>query len=256
MGVVAPAMSSIYCIQQTTKFPTKLNHNVIKLITPGNLHILTLTRLLTKCGGIMKTDKQLLERFCCEQDPELFREFYYRYEALLRERAFRFLKNREDTEDFLQEFWLRLLTQTKQIRTNEKEAATGYLIVMVNHDLYDYLRIKELNTENLDDYLLNKLDKIDGFAYDLVEDEVYRNEIIANQEQIVNKLPKKDRLIYQLHTSNHLSVQEISRICSLSEKTVRNRLAAIKNNIKGQLQVIYAGSCVLPLFILAQSNLI
>jgi RNA polymerase sigma-70 factor (ECF subfamily) len=202
----------------------------------------------------MKTDKQLLNEFNCDHNHKTFKEFYDRHEAQLRERAFRFLKNREDTEDFLQEFWLRLLNETERIRTNEQEAALGYLIVMLTHDLYDFLRVKELNTEPLDDYLLDKLHQTRDFACNPVEDELYRNEIIANKDRIVADLSEKDQLIYNLYTTKHLTIKEISQLCSISEKTVRNRLAIIKNNIKGQLQVLYAGSYILPLISLIQSG--
>lgn len=202
----------------------------------------------------MKTDKQLLIDFNSDRDHKIFKEFYDRYEARLRERAFRFLKNREDTKDFLQEFWIRVFNGTGQIRANEKGNALGYLVVMLTHDLYDYFRVKELDTESLDDYLLDKLHKTDDLAHNAVEDELYRNEIIANKDRIVSELPEKDRLIYNLYTTHHLPVPEISRACSLSEKTVRNRLAVIKNNIQGKLQVLYAGSYMLPLYILLQSD--
>ena len=202
----------------------------------------------------MKTDKQLLIDFNSDHNHKIFKEFYDRYEARLRERAFRFLKNREDTEDFLQEFWIRVFNETDRIRTNKKEAAIGYLVVMLTHDLYDYVRVKELDTESLDGYLLDKIHQMDDFACNTVEDEVYQNEIIANKDRIVSELPEKDRMIYNLYTTDHLSVKEISGICSLSEKTVRNRLAIIKNNIQGELQVLYAGSYVLPLMLLTHSG--
>ena len=56
----------------------------------------------------MKTDRQLLIDFNGGRDHRVFKEFYDRHEARLRERAFRFLKNREDTKDFLQDFWREL----------------------------------------------------------------------------------------------------------------------------------------------------
>ena len=202
----------------------------------------------------MKTDKQLLIDFNSNRDHKIFKEFYDRYEARLRERAFRFLKNREGTEDFLQEFWIKVFNETDRIRTNKQRVALGYLVVMLTHDLYDYVRVKELDTESLDDYLLDKLHKTDDFACNTVEDELYRNKIIANKDRIVSELPEKDQLIYNLYTTHHLPVPEISRVCSLSEKTIRNRLAVIKNNIQGKLQVLYAGSYMLPLCILIQSN--
>lgn len=204
----------------------------------------------------MKTDKQLLDAFICSHDQTVFRDFYDRHEVLLRSKTFRFLKNREDTEDFLQEFWIRLLNETGKIKTNEDGSAAGFLIVMLTHDLYDYLRIKGLTTESLDDYLLDKLHQMENFAYNTVEDELYRNEIIANKEQIVNQLPEKDRLIFNLYTIHNKSIQEISEACSLNEKTIRNKLAMIKVNIKGQLQVLYSGSYVLPLYVLIQLNLL
>jgi len=202
----------------------------------------------------MKTDRQLLIDFNGGRDHKVFKEFYDRHEARLRERAFRFLKNREDTKDFLQDFWSRVFNEADQIRTNEKGAAAGFLVVMLTHDLYDYLRVKELNTEPLDDFLLDRLHQTNNLVHNAVEDELYRNEIIASKDLIVSELPEKDRLIYNLYTTHHLSVTEISRVCSLNEKTVRNRLAIIKNNIQGKLQVLYAGSYMLPLCILVHSD--
>jgi RNA polymerase sigma factor (sigma-70 family) len=203
----------------------------------------------------MKTDKQLLNDFSSSRDPAVFKAFYDRHEVLLRSKTFHLLKNREDTEDFLQEFWIRLLNTTEKIKTNEDDSAVGYLVVMLTHDLYDYLRIKGLTTERLDDYLLDKLHKMERFAYNTVEDELYRNEIIANKDQIVNQLPEKERLIFNLYTIHNLSIQEIAEACSLNEKTIRNKLALIKDAIKGQLQVLYSESYVLPLFVLIQLNL-
>jgi len=203
----------------------------------------------------MKTDKQLLDAFSSGRDPAVFRDFYDRHEVRLRSKTFRLLKNREDTEDFLQEFWIRLLNGTEKIKTNEHGSAVGYLVVMLTHDLYDYLRIKGLATESLDDYVLDKLHKIERFAYNTVEDELYRNEIIANKDQIVNRLPEKERLIFNLYTIHNLSIPEISEACFLNEKTIRNKLALIKDTIKGQLQVLYAESYVLPLYVLIQLNL-
>ncbi|MGV8094864.1 MAG: RNA polymerase sigma factor [Mangrovibacterium sp.] len=204
----------------------------------------------------MKTDKQLLDDFIGDRNSKIFKEFYERYDTLLRERAFRFLKNRENTEDFLQEFWIRLLKEIEQIRTNEQGTAVGYLIVVMTHDLYDYLRIRELDTTSLDDYILDKLHKTGEYTYNAVEDEFFRNEVIATKDMIVRTLTEKDQLIYTLYTSRHLTVREIARVCSLSEGTIRNRLTMIKNNIKEQLQVLYTGSYILPFYILIQSNLL
>lgn len=193
----------------------------------------------------MKTDKELLESFLLDQDKKAFEVFYGKYFSYFYKRTFPYIKNEEDRKDFLQDFWLHVLSHAAQLKTDEKGAAIAYLNVAYTHDIYDFFKRKSWSTVSLDDEILRNLQNSDSLTYNDVDDYIYSMEIQEEKSLILKSMPEINQRIYNLFEKHKLSIQEIAQYFSLSEGTVRNKISTTNNYINKHLRSTYLAISIL-----------
>jgi len=187
----------------------------------------------------MRTDNQLLTDFLHHSDEKAFEEFYNRHQKSMYRKALHFLKDKDEAQDFLQDFWFKIIAHPERINVVKEESVLGYLSAMLVHDLYDYFRKKKLDTVCLDDTLLNDLQQSGDYHVNSVENDVNMNEFREKRESIIRALPESDRQIYTLYDKHHLEIPEIAKQYSLNKNTTRNRIAGISRYIESKLKLLY-----------------
>lgn len=193
----------------------------------------------------MKTDQELLDDFVESAENRSFEEVFKRHHSALYRKSLRFFRNKEDAEDFLQDFWTYVFRNMTRIKTDEQGSAARFLHSVYLCDLYDYYKRKDWATVRLDDELLGKLHQCPEWSYNSVEDDVYCAEIQEKKVQIINSLPETDRKIYNLYEKHGFSIYDIARYSSLSEGTVRNKISTITALINNRLRPVYTAISLL-----------
>ncbi|MGX5687846.1 RNA polymerase sigma-70 factor [Arcticibacter tournemirensis] len=173
------------------------------------------------------TDEKLLE-LTREDNRAAFTELYERYWKKLFVIAANKLKDiavaEELTQDILADVWQR----RDSIRITTTFSA--YLAVSMKYKVIDYLA-RQSRRNRYEEYMLTNGTKYD----DSTENWLSFEELRGRLEKLVNALPEKCRLIYQLSREQGYSNKRIAAEQSISEKTVEAHLTRALKILRSKL---------------------
>lgn len=148
---------------------------------------------------------------------DAFRDIYIQYQPSLFAFIFRYLKNREETEEITQDIFLYLWEYKEKL--NENLSFKSYLFTIAKNKITDYFRKQKIvNLHHR--YIRNFISMADEPT---LKDLVYKD-IKTNIAEAVEKLPEKRKMVYIMSKKLELSRQEIARHLHISENTVKNQL--------------------------------
>lgn len=173
------------------------------------------------------TDEKLLE-LTREDNRAAFTELYERYWKKLFVIAANKLKDiavaEELTQDILADVWQR----RDSIRITTTFSA--YLAVAMKYKVIDYLA-RQSHRNRYEEYVLTSGNKYD----DSTENWLSFEELRGRLEKLVNALPEKCRVIYQLSREQGYSNKRIAAEQSISEKTVEAHLTRAMKILRSKL---------------------
>lgn len=148
------------------------------------------------------------------------------YEKLIKEYAdmiyriaIRYLKNKDDAEDIVQEVFMKYVVNKTPFNNSEHEK---YWIIRVTINLCN----NEINSGRKRKTVIS--DKI----YEYEEEIPFENSLF----DLIEKLSEKYRTVFELYYLQDFSVSEISKILRITEASVRQRLMRARNKIKDNLR--------------------
>lgn len=157
-------------------------------------------------GSLLRTDKEIME-------------IYHRQVDTVYRICFSFMKNKTETEDMVQDTFLRLITSGPEFQSEKHEKA--WLIVTAANLCKDSLRRAWRKNENIDD-----LPEIAG-------EESMHNPVL----DAILALPKDQKAAVYMYYYEGYSSAEIARALGCRQGTVRSRLsrarAALRKNLGG-----------------------
>ncbi|WP_435525602.1 RNA polymerase sigma factor [Chryseobacterium indoltheticum] len=167
---------------------------------------------------------------------------YERYWDGLYRFAFGRTKDKEVTEELMQNLWIKILENTESIQTNHEESAKGYLLKYLHYRVIDYFNsYKTLpSTLRIDD-AENSIDITDADYFEILEEHDI-SALFNMIDEVVSHLPVTEQKIYDLRIRKNLSVDETAEILGLSSKTVSNKLSKAIGEIREQLTPEYKSS--------------
>lgn len=175
--------------------------------------------LNTTLKRLASDDKKALE--------ELFNYFYPRLYQFSKS----FLKLEEGIDDILQEVFVKVWNNRSNIRATE--TFNSFIFTITRNLLLNELRTR-LNSQKMKE----KIQKLSVFDdYNTIENLDYE-ELKETVDQIVSKLPKKQREVFLLSRYEGLSHKEISEKLNISTKTVEYHISQSINTIKSKLSQI------------------
>lgn len=188
-----------------------------------------------------QTDHTLLRKIKTGDRPA-FMILYERYWDDLYRFVFVRTKDKEVTEELLQNLWIRILENTESIQTDENENAKGYLFRHLHYRVIDYFNShkKELSTVSIEESE-NSLEITDTEYSEILEE----NEIstlFAMIDEVVSRLPVTEQKVYDMRIRKNKSVDETAEALGLSNKTVSNKLSKAIGEIRDQLSPEYQSS--------------
>lgn len=187
------------------------------------------------------TDKILLHKIKTGDRPA-FMMLYERYWDSLYRFVFTRTKDKEVTEELLQNLWIKILENTESIQINHEESSKGYLLRYLHYRVIDYFNShkKELLTVSIDDHE-NSVDITDNDYFEILEENDI-SVLFRMIDEVVSRLPITEQKIYDLRIRKNMSVDETAEILGLSNKTVSNKLSKAIGEIREQLTPEYQSS--------------
>ena len=146
-----------------------------------------------------------------------FTETYYRYVDMVYRVCYSFMKNPADTEDMVQETFLRLMSSKKAFHNESHQKA--WLIVTASNLCKDALKARWRTEENIEDYN----------SYAAPEK---RTDSVL--EAILALSPDYKTVVYMFYYEGY-STAEIARFLRCPEATVRSRLHRARKQLHSLL---------------------
>lgn len=161
-------------------------------------------------------EKDLLLRLR-EGDEAAFSQLMGHYKLPLAKSMLQILKSRENTEEGLQELFLRVWINRTKI--DPERPLKAYLFRIAKNLVYDLLR-KAAREKRLFAEHFTHLSEI----YSHVEEEIFDKETQIILHDAIAKLPEQRRRVFQLCKIEGKSYEEASRILSISVATVNSHV--------------------------------
>lgn len=171
-----------------------------------------------------------------EKSFEYLFNFYY---SPLKRYAVGFLLNDSLAQDILQEVFLKLWKNRKEL--NVKDSLRSYLYRMVYNQCVDYLRKDKMEFQSLSlgntDFLQKRLEII-GLKgdNDPILSRILSDEMLVAYNKAVANLPAQCKKIFLKNRDENLSYKEIAQELNLSVSTVKNQMMIAMNKLSKELK--------------------
>ncbi|RPD39320.1 RNA polymerase sigma-70 factor [Chitinophaga barathri] len=159
-----------------------------------------------------------------EGDTAAYKEVYERYWQLLYVYAYRFLKDKSDAEDIVQEVFITLFTKKEIL---EVKSLSALLYTSVRNRVlkkFDHLKVRA-------DYLAS-VKNLQEPGENLTEAQQNFNDLSRIIESELQKLPESTREVFVLSRIEEKSHKEISESLNLTKDVVKKRVAAAVKHFK------------------------
>jgi RNA polymerase sigma-70 factor (ECF subfamily) len=175
------------------------------------------------------TIQELQNRVALFEDMKAYRELYNLFFTSLHRFSYGFVKSNETAEEIVSDVFIKIW----QMR--------GRLNEINNLKEYAYIITKNFSLNYLTKNYKNKTVSLDKIEFESVveiktpEDVYISADTLNCVREIINQLPPKCRIIFQLIKEDGLQYKEVASILNLSVFTVRNQLAIAVKKISEAL---------------------
>ena len=141
-------------------------------------------------------------------------ETYEKYVNTIYRVCFSFMKNTADTEDMVQDTFIKFIKHSKPFNSEQHKKA--WLIVTASNLCKDALKKARRTNESIDNYTPSHIDKCD------------ENLILKS---VLDLSPKYKTVVYLYYYEGY-SQEEIAEILNLSRTAVQTRMSRARNQLK------------------------
>lgn len=152
-------------------------------------------------------------------DTYAFRLLVEKYQGYALRLAMRFVGNRFDAEDIVQEVFIRIWKKLSQYRKEVK--FTTWLYTIVTNRCLDFLKSSKRRREHLTDTVEYHLQLADPDTLANVQED---KELISWITKMTDRLTVKQKAVFILRDLEGLSVREVCEILSMSAGNVKGNL--------------------------------
>ena len=152
-------------------------------------------------------------------DEEVFEYLFKTLFSPLVSYAFKLVSNSEEAKEIVQEAFIHLWNRKDNIEI--KSSVHAYFYKIVKNRSLNYLQSKYFNDNN-------KLEEYGEFHFsDLKPDnEIEEKNLTSLLNNIINSLPKKTKIVFELSRKDELTYSEISSELNISIKTVEFHISS------------------------------
>lgn len=170
-----------------------------------------------------------------KNDRVAFYNIYERYSKRLYGFVLRYIKQKEDTEEIVQEVFVKIWESRNKI--DAYSSFESYLFTIAYNTTISLLRKRTIEQKYLEH--LKSLQQPDN-SPDLI-DEIHFNELNDRVQTLLNELTPRQKEIFQLSREEGLSHDEIAKKLNISLNTVKkhmgNTLSFLKSQIDSNLTI-------------------
>ena len=187
--------------------------------------------------NINKKDIKILFNKLKEGDKEALKEIYNKCNKIVYGIAFSILKNRDNSEDIVQIVFMKIMNMSKDLLPIKNEMS--WIYSLTKNETLNYIR-KQKNVVNIEE------------AYFLLEEDKEIEKIIEKDSynNLIKKLPEKDREIISLKILSNMSFREISNLLNMPIGTVQWRYYTSLYSLKLMIGNISMFILTISIFIL------
>ena len=175
------------------------------------------------------TDKQIIEAYNCGMHEVAFNGIVNAYTERLYWHVRRFVCNHDDTDDLLQDIFIKIWSALPTYRGDAKIYTWIYRIAtneVLNHLLKQ--RFKALiSLESISTKLEHKIDEDPSFNGDALQRELHK---------AIQRLPEKQRIVFNLRYFDEMKYEDISEITGTSTGALKASYHHAYNKIKSDLE--------------------
>lgn len=157
----------------------------------------------------------------------LFDYFFDKYYQSLCVYAYRMLKSKSEAEDIVEDFFVRILENRKNIRI--ESSVKSYFMRSVHNRCLDYLAHQKVIASH-EIYHLKMMNEEDFLEYPLID-----TELKLQIEKAIQNLPDGIRETFILNRFEGLKYQQIADQENISVKTVEYRISKALNILRKEL---------------------
>lgn len=179
----------------------------------------------------LSSDNLLVERLS-QGDRHAFEMIYQKYWWPLFNAVHKRVKNREQTEDLVQEVFYKLWRKRADLKIQHLEA---YLKTAARYEALNHLARSKISVAFFEPFL-NILEE-----RDLPDMQILSKDLLELIHSYAQCLPEKRRQIFLLYFQSMLSTKEIAEALEISQKTVQNQLNAAIKGLKPRIIQFIAG---------------
>lgn len=174
---------------------------------------------------VSHTDTMLVQ-LLTQGDRQAFEAIYHKYWWPLFNAVYRRLKDKQKTEDLVQEVFYKLWRKKEQLQIEHLEA---YLKTAARYETLNYLSRTKITYEFFEPFHEVLLEK------ELPDMQLVSKDLLELIHAYAATLPEKRRQIFLLHIQSRLSTKEIAEALGISQKTVQNQLGTAMNGLKPRI---------------------
>lgn len=209
-------------------------HLIISLLTEERLteknkkihYVWPIKKNMNSLGGNREVaDKDILEAIKAG-DREVFGMLYDRYAAELLHYIYGFTKNKEVSEDILQEILINIWDRRDSIAISE--SLRNYLYGAARYAALSYIRSEEVKRKYAEHFLLFRHQN----SYNPTEDLANLKDLEEIISSCMDTLPPKCKTVFYQSRFQHKSIQEIAQDMQISTRTVENYISSGIRHIK------------------------
>jgi RNA polymerase sigma factor (sigma-70 family) len=162
-------------------------------------------------------------------DDDAFTEIYSRYWLVLLDAAYKRLKNREQSEDILQEVFVRLWVRRQD---QEIEKLAAYLHTAVRYNVLSYVARHRMVLGFFEPFEAILLET------DTPDSQLLAKELLELVYAYAETLSERKKQIFLLRVKDKLSTKEIAAELGISQKSVQNQLGTALQGLQTKLSSI------------------
>lgn len=177
----------------------------------------------------MVTDERIIELYSCGRQEEAFRGIVDAYTERLYWHIRRFLCSHEDTNDLLQEVFIKIWTALPTFRGESRLYTWLYRIA--TNEVLNHLRKQKIKA-------LISLDSASAVLERKIDEDIHfnGNELQRELHKAIQRLPEKQRIVFSLRYFDEMKYEDISEITGTSTGALKASYHHAYTKIKDEMQ--------------------
>lgn len=142
--------------------------------------------------------------------------------------AVRLLKDEQDAEDLLQQFYIQVWEKWDTLPAGDD--IDGFLITWLRRMILNQIRADQIREKHIEAFIAVMLTHTEDTLPAIFEKETYRQ-----IQEAAGTLPERMREVFIMNRLQHMSIPAIAAGLGISEQTVRNHLSAAISRIRSRV---------------------